>query len=36
MDTEYGHRPGGRLIKEYREIEPLRPKAKNEEIAKTL
>lgn len=36
MDAEYGHGPGGRLIEECREIEPLRPEAKNEEIAKTL
>lgn len=36
MDPAYGHGAGGKLIKECREIEPLRPEAKNEEIAKTL
>lgn len=36
MDVAYGLGPGGKFIKECREIEPLRPEAKNEEIAKTL
>lgn len=36
MDAEYGRGGGGKLIKECREIEPLRPEAKNEDIAKTL
>lgn len=37
MELEYGHgTQGGKLIKECREIQPLRPEAQNEEIAKTL
>lgn len=37
MDPRYGHGGrGGKLVKECREIEPLRPEAKNEEIARTL
>ena len=37
MDPAYGHGGiGGKFIKECREIEPLRPEAKNEEFAKTL
>ena len=36
MDAGYGHGAGGKFIKECREIEPLRPEAKDEEIAKTL
>lgn len=36
MDQKYGQGSGGFLIKECREIEPLRPEVKNEEIAKTL
>lgn len=36
MEQMYGQGPGGILIKECREIEPLHPKVKNEEIAKTL
>lgn len=36
MDQKYGQGPGGFFIKECREIEPLRPEIKNEEIAKTL
>lgn len=36
MDPGYGHGAGGKFIKECREIEPMRPEAKNEEIAKTL
>lgn len=36
MDQKYGQGLGGLFIKECREIEPLRPEVKNEEIAKTL
>lgn len=36
MDPEYGRGIGGKLIKECREIEPLRPEARDEDIAKTL
>lgn len=36
MDAAYGQGEGAKFIKECREIEPLRPEAKNEEIAKTL
>jgi NAD(P)-dependent dehydrogenase (short-subunit alcohol dehydrogenase family) len=36
MDSEYGHGAGGKLIKECREFEPLRPEVRNEEVAKKL
>lgn len=36
MNPEYGRGVGARFVKECREIEPLRPEAKNEDIAKTL
>lgn len=36
MEATYGRGPGGKLIKECREVEPLRPEVANEEIAKTL
>lgn len=36
MEAEYGRGSGGKFIKECREIQPLRPEANNDEIAKTL
>ena len=36
MDAEYGHGAGGKLIKECREFQPLRPEVRNEEVAKKL
>ncbi|KAK4938808.1 hypothetical protein LTR10_020815 [Elasticomyces elasticus] len=36
MDAEYGRGAGGKMIKECREYEPLRPEVKHEEVAKKL
>lgn len=36
MEAEYGRGAGGKLIKECREFEPLRPEVRNEEVAKKL
>ncbi|EXJ55984.1 alcohol dehydrogenase [Cladophialophora yegresii CBS 114405] len=36
MDAEYGRSPGGKLIKECREYQPLRSDVENEEVAKQL
>lgn len=36
MEAEYGHSAGGKLIKECRELQPLRPEVRNEEVAKRL
>ncbi|KAJ9604361.1 hypothetical protein H2200_011195 [Cladophialophora chaetospira] len=36
MDAEYGRGAGGKLLKECREYQPLRPEVENEEIAKQL
>ena len=36
MEAEYGHGIGGKLIKECREYEPLRPEVRSEEVAKKL
>ncbi|ETI21544.1 hypothetical protein G647_07891 [Cladophialophora carrionii CBS 160.54] len=36
MDAEYGRVPGGRLIKECREYQPLRSDVESEEVAKQL
>jgi len=36
MEAEYARGPGGRLIKECREYEPLRAEVQNEEVAKKL
>ncbi|RMD39813.1 hypothetical protein DV735_g5313, partial [Chaetothyriales sp. CBS 134920] len=36
MDAAYGQGAGGKLIKECRELEPLREEVQNEDIAKTL
>ena len=36
MEAEYGHGAGGKLIKECRELQPLRPEVRNEEVAKKL
>ncbi|OAL33558.1 hypothetical protein AYO20_07244 [Fonsecaea nubica] len=36
MDAEYGRGAGGKMIKECRQYEPLRPEVKNEEVAKKL
>ena len=36
MEAEYGRGPGGRLIKECREVEVLRREVKDEEVAKGL
>ncbi|OCT45238.1 putative oxidoreductase [Cladophialophora carrionii] len=36
MDAEYGRSPGGRLIKECREYQPLRSDVESEEVAKQL
>lgn len=36
MDAEYGKGAGGKLIKECREYQPLRPDVQNEEVAKRL
>lgn len=36
MEAEYARISGGRLIKECREYEPLRPEVQNEEVAKRL
>lgn len=36
MEAEYGRGPGGKLIKECREIQPLRPEVKDEQIEKAL
>ena len=36
MEAEYGHGAGGKLIKECREFDPLRPEVRNEEVAKKL
>jgi hypothetical protein len=36
MDAEYGRGAGGKMFKECREYEPLRPEVKNEEVAKKL
>ncbi|RVX74118.1 hypothetical protein B0A52_01950 [Exophiala mesophila] len=36
MEAAYGRGEGGKLIKECRELEPLRPEVKNEQVAKRL
>lgn len=36
MEAEYGRGQGGKLIKECREFEPLRPEVRNEEVSKRL
>lgn len=36
IDAKYSHNLDGRSIKECQEIEPFRPEAKHEELAKTL
>ena len=36
MEADYGRGEGGKLLKECREFEPLRPEVKSEEIAKRL
>lgn len=36
MEAEYGHGAGGKLIKECRELQPLRPEVRNDEVAKKL
>jgi len=36
MDAKYGRGAGGQMIKECRELEPLRPEVKNEDVAKKL
>ena len=36
MEAEYGHGVGGKLIKECREFQPLRPEVRDEEVAKKL
>jgi hypothetical protein len=36
MEETYGRGEGGKLIKECRELEPLRPEVKSEEVAKKL
>ena len=36
MDAEYARAPGGKLIKECREYQSLRPDVENEDLAKTL